>query len=267
MKFKIKKRYLYKFLQKTDAIGGDEAKLTIYEGGWMIRGVDPAHCCMSNTRIHKFAFEEFTTGQEEEFEEKIGIDIPKIMNLLKLLLYDDEIEIKIYQEDDYIQFKSGNLKDNERLIDTTILTDPNEIRLQHKFEICKIPNADLRDFIALSKTKTDNIIITILDGKTLKIHTDEEWEEDVMLKYNKERDNILICEKKFEETKNRKDPGKTFKSNYALDYLETISKTFHKNETIDKIKLSKDYPIEFYITEEDGKVETQFILAPRIEAN
>ena len=262
MKYRIKKRYLYKFLKKCRVLY-DEQRIEILEDRWHIKGVDPAHTCIVDQDLHKSAFERYTKRGLEDEKETIGVNIDWILDILSLFKYEDVIQIDIDQEEHYMSLSSGNLQDNEMLLDTAGFTDFKVPSLKYAYKITNIENSDLRDIIKLINRSEDHMYINILDGERVQLRSPHDWEMRSTLELDQDDEDIQI--KRLDEPDDEEHPGDTVECSFALDYLQDISKSIHKNKTIDQIKINQDYPMELMIREEENQIETRFLLAPRIE--
>lgn len=263
MEFKIKKRYLKKYLDKM-SIANDEAKMTISEEDWHIKLVDPGHIFMADGYLHRSAFEEYP--DEDEFEEDITIafHFQHILNFLKIYKFDDVIEITIPDQDPInglIGLSKGRIQDNNKTLDPTPMTDPKVPKLDGlSVKIENIPNRVFQGFIKLASNKTDHIRFNLFEweeqGKLVKFRTEREFDDNTELEFWEYDEDVDI------EIDGDEDE---FTSLFALDYLEDIIKKINKTETIDRIRFGNDYPMEMIFDQAEKKYGVRYLLAPRIE--
>ena len=264
MKFRIRKRYLWKWL-KLNRVITDEVRLIINERGWHITAVDPAHIILGITHLPPSAFVSYPSLTDEKIT--LGFPLHGIRNFLPYCIYDDIVEIDFNEEDKKYNLKWERLNDENLLCEHVGMCDPSVPDLKYSGEILNLPNRDLRMILKIGKKKKkDGIQFEWIDDTILKINTvkctvnDYIRVESSTIKYDLDEEDISL-----KRIGNPDMDNGSFKAIFARDYLKTISESIGKNDIIDRIRLRGDYPIEITISGDENKYNAKFILAPRIK--
>lgn len=248
----------------------EECKLVVDKDGLHTKLVDPAHVAMADLYLDKEAFEEFKMDGEVE----LGIDIRKILEILKLCGTDTTLGIEHDEEHKKLIFTIGNLTRRMALVDTAGMSDP------------RIPNLDLPGKVILDTehmVQAMKAIASVSDHCILiaNMHHFEivgEGDTD-NVELSLPKDLLLDLECK-----------ETVRSLFPLDYMGNMIKAIPAKEVT--IYLGNDYPVKMQFswaeppkpkeTDEKGdgrttfqvdksqvsaRGKTTYLLAPRIESD
>jgi proliferating cell nuclear antigen len=222
----------------------DEAKFNITEDGISLRAVDPAHVAMIDLKLKSSAFENYKASESE-----LGIDITKMIDVLKLAKPNDLISITHDEEKNRLIIKILNITRSMALVDTTGMAEPKVPNLSLPAKVV-INTQELTQGIKASESVSDHISLSANpDGFELSSEGDT---DAVNLKLSKD----LLAELKCKEN---------VKSLFSLDYFSNMVKSASSAETI-TMNLGTDFPvkIEFNLADKNGEVN--YLLAPRIES-
>jgi len=114
-----------------------ELKLVFYKDKIKINSVDPAHVQLINLEINKSFFEEYKVVLQDKDYLEIGIDLTKIISLLKTVKKGDMITLNFQGDQDFILIKSGLFLNKVGLISTDNMPDAKMpvLNLDAKIEI------------------------------------------------------------------------------------------------------------------------------------
>ncbi len=222
----------------------DEAKFNIKEDGISLRAVDPAHVAMIDLSLKSSAFDSYKATESE-----FGIDITKMIDVLKLAKPNDIISITHDEEKNKLILKIANITRSMALVDTTGMVEPKVPNLSLPAKVV-ISTVELIQGIRASEAVSDHITLsTTPDGFELESEGDT---DAVNLKLTKD----LLTELKCKEN---------VKSLFSLDYFSNMIKSAANEKTV-TMNLGTDFPvkIEFNIANDNGEVH--YLLAPRIES-
>ncbi len=223
----------------------DEAKFIVNEAGITMKVVDPAHVAMAEVTLKKDAFESFN-GPEGE----LGIDISKLMDVLKLAATGDIVKLIHDEEKTALIVKVNNITRQMLLVDTASMSDPKVPNLSLPAHVVLSAN-DLNQGIKASESVSDHISLTMTtDGFELNSKGDT---DSVQLKLPKTHLKKLECKEKA-------------KSMFSLNYFSNMIKSVNKKADI-AISMGTDYPIKIEFPIAEGGGEVRYLLAPRIESD
>jgi len=222
----------------------DEAKFNITDDAISLRAVDPAHVAMIDLNVKSSAFENYKASETE-----LGIDISKMIDVLKLAKPNDVISINHDEDKNRLILKIANITRSMSLVDTTGMVEPKVPNLSLPVKVV-ISTDELTQGIKASESVSDHISLSATqDGFELASEGDT---DAVNLKLSKD----LLTELKCKEN---------VKSLFSLDYFSNMIKSASSSEAV-TMNLGTDFPvkIEFNIANENGEVH--YLLAPRIES-
>jgi proliferating cell nuclear antigen len=222
----------------------DEAKFNITEDGISLRAVDPAHVAMIDMSLKSSAFENFKASENE-----LGIDITKMLDVLKLAKPSDIITINHDEEKNKLILKIANITRSMSLVDTTGMVEPKVPNLELPVKVV-VSTTELSQGIKASEAVSDHISLSATtDGFELASEGDT---DAVKLNLPKELLDELECKE-------------NVKSLFSLDYFSNMVKSAQSSSAI-TMNLGTDFPvkIEFPIANDNGQVN--YLLAPRIES-
>ena len=222
----------------------DEAKFNIGEDGLSLRAVDPAHVAMIDLTLKSAAFENYKATESE-----LGIDITKMLDVLKLAKPTDVITINHDEEKNKLILKIANITRSMSLVDTTGMVEPKVPNLSLPVKVV-VSTQELSQGIKASESVSDHISLSATaDGFELASEGDT---DAVNLKLPKDLLDELKCKE-------------NVKSLFSLDYFANMVKSALGSQAI-TMNLGTDFPvkIEFPIANDNGQVN--YLLAPRIES-
>ncbi len=222
----------------------DEAKFNIMEDGLSLRAVDPAHVAMIDLNLKSAGFENFKATETE-----LGVDITKMLDVLKLAKPTDIISINHDEEKNKLILKIANITRSMSLVDTTGMAEPKVPNLSLPVKVV-VSTQELSQGIKASEAVSDHISLSASpEGFELSSEGDT---DAVNLKLSKDLLEHLECKE-------------NVKSLFSLDYFANMVKSAQSSQSI-TMNLGTDFPvkIEFSIANENGSVN--YLLAPRIES-
>lgn len=223
----------------------DEAKFNIQPDGMNLKAVDPAHVAMIDLSVKKEAFEEYVAD-----ETKMGVDLDKIKDVLKLAASGDMIEMTQDEEKSRLVLKVGNIVRRMNLVDTSSMADPRvpELNLPAYVELAV---GEIQKGIKAAESVSDHIALTA-DGDTFELFSEGDT-DSVNLKLDKSQ---LV---------DIKTDGKA-RSLFPLDYFSNLVKAIPSDTNV-RINLGNNYPVKIMFNLADGNGQVGYLLAPRIESD
>lgn len=207
------------------------------------RAVDPANVAMVILNVPKESFEGFNIEEEKT----IGVDIDRLYDILKSVKSDELIELKL-ADDSSLNVKFGSVEYSVALI------DPSAIRKEPK-----VPNLDLPSKI-------------VMDGGDFKksINTSDKISDRVIFRsdengfYIEAEGDVDRITSTYSEAELIEFNKAEAKSMYSIEYLKEFIKAVSSGDTL-TLHLGNNYPVRMVFGLAGGKVEVEYILAPRIE--
>ncbi|MFQ6055035.1 MAG: DNA polymerase sliding clamp, partial [Methanosarcinales archaeon] len=205
---------------------------------------------LNNDAFEVYEFEK--EGEEESEEIRLGIDLNKLADLLKMAEKEDSVELTL-KNGNKMNLQIKELKYSVLLLDPEVIKKENDppqldppaqvILMGSEFNrACKAAEK-VSKYISLGvEEDTEEGPIFYMEGKGDA--------DSVRLEINRD---YLIGMK----------PA-TVRSLFALEYLEQINKAYSKNSEI-TLDLGNDYPLRLTFEIADGFGECTYYLAPRIE--
>lgn len=221
----------------------DEAKFNFNQQGLNLKVVDPAHVAMADISLSSKAFESFKAQ-----ESSLGIDIKKLLDVIKLAKAGDIIKLTHDEEKNALIVKVSNVTRRMQLVDTTSLSDPKVPNLSLPVKV-KLEAQHLSQGIRASESVSDHITLAVTpEGFELSSKGDTDF---VNLKLPKDLIKELNC-------------SETVKSMFSLSYFSNMIKSVSAGGDV-TLSLGTDYPIMMEFEMADGKGKVKYLLAPRIE--
>jgi proliferating cell nuclear antigen len=206
--------------------------------------VDPAHVAMIDLSLKSSAFENFKASETE-----LGVDISKMLDVLKLAKPSDLILINHDEEKNKLILKIANITRSMSLVDTTGMVEPKVPNLSLPVKVV-VSTQELTQGIRASEAVSDHISLSATpDGFELSSEGDT---DAVNLQLPKDLLDELECKE-------------NVKSLFSLDYFSNMVKSAQSSQAI-TMNLGTDFPvkIEFSLANDNGSVN--YLLAPRIES-
>ncbi len=223
----------------------DEAKFNISPEGLNLKAVDPAHVAMIDLNVKKEAFEEYSAD-----ETKIGVDLDKIKDVLKLASSGDMVEMSQDEEKSRLVMKVGNIVRRMNLVDTSSMSDPRvpELNLPAVVELAV---GEIQKGIKAAESVSDHIALTAEEGY-FELYSEGDT-DSVNLRLEKDQLKEISVE------------GKA-RSLFPLDYFSNLVKAIPSDTSV-RINLGNNYPVKIMFNLADGKGNVGYLLAPRIESD
>ena len=206
--------------------------------------MDPAHVAMIDLSIKSSAFENFKASDTE-----LGVDISKMLDVLKLAKPSDLILINHDEEKNKLILKIANITRSMSLVDTTGMVEPKVPNLSLPVKVV-VSTQELTQGIRASESVSDHISLSATpDGFELSSEGDT---DAVNLQLPRDLLDELECKE-------------NVKSLFSLDYFSNMIKSAQNSQAI-TMNLGTDFPvkIEFSLANDNGSVN--YLLAPRIES-
>ena len=221
----------------------EDARFDFSENGLEVRVVDPSHVAMIQMNIDAAAFETW-----ELDETKLGLELRKIKELVRLGGPTDMIEMAYGDETGVLTVNLGKIARNIRPLDNSTLTPPTlpELKLPCKVTIS---GADFTQALRAARQVGDLVNFSI-DANSFTVHVLGST-DSVTVAFDKEELQHIECD----------GPAR---SQYSLTYLVPLSKTFGSLESVN-IGFGENYPLSMSFSFHDGAAEVQYFLAPRVE--
>jgi len=225
----------------------DEVKIYITKSGWHVMTVDPAHVCMSDMTLNKCAFADYKAIGEGS----IGIDVDKVLEVIKAAKKGDSIGISITE--DKIIMSAGIIVREIKPIDTSGFCDP------------KVPNLNLPDTFTINQ---EYLVTALEQCGNVSDHVAIEGDIQGNLKIYSSGDTDGVKATIPKDLMDNVRMTESFKSLFPLDYLQTIAKASQfgmllKGQELN-VCMGNDYPIKIMAETKDWGIT--YLLAPRIES-
>jgi proliferating cell nuclear antigen len=247
----------------------DEAKVNIDKKCWLVKCVDPAHVAILEIEIPTELFEEYSCTQEGS----IGIDVSRILDMIRYVKDRDIIDIRYDVKTDRIVVDDGLARSRTKPVDTTGMSEPTVPNLNLPITFT-MPWKDYSETLRRMTKISDHMEIRLFEGG-LEVFAEGDIDDfsrkfpnDLLIEYN-------VTGNPFgKDEVNRSDEnGRYIRSLFPLDYMSSLfanSKMtglkvwFDKGRWLETCKFSMgdDYPIK--IESERNGVRFKYLLAPRI---
>ena len=222
----------------------NEALFNFEENGLTIRAVDPANISMVEIEAPPTAFDVYTIDEGV----KIGLDVDRIIDFLKIAKKRDTIEIEYEKEKKQFKVRVGNIQYQTSIIPPENIKEPKTPNLQFDVKVTIDAGEFKRAIQCISKVKSESVIFRCDDiGLTIEANTDI--------------DRIEFTISEIEAIEFNKGNAKSV---YSMEYLKDLTKIAEKGDTV-TIEFGNDLPLSLTYSI-DEKVTIRYFLAPRIEA-
>ena len=218
-----------------------EARFRFEQDGLKVTAVDPANVAMVMAKIPMTSCEAYTVDGEDVV---VGVDIDRILNVLKLARKSDTVEMLIDETNMTLRFGCFNY--------SVALIDPSTIRKEPKQPDLELPAAavlgagEFKRAIQSADKITD--YVTIISN-----------EESFYIEAKGDVDAIKI-DFKYDLIEHNKAEAR---SSFSVEYLKEFVKVAGNKDRV-TIRLGNDLPLILLFEIEDG-LEIEYILAPRVE--
>lgn len=227
-----------------------EIKMVFDVNGISWKSVDPAHVCMITTEIKNKGIEAYTFLSNHDKLE-LGIDIEKILSILKSV-----------KKDDTVTFDYDTDKEIQKIYITvgafvhTVGTMETEAMPDHKMPHLDLPacfiidNSLFYDFIKKAGHVSDHLGITTETEKLTMFAKGDTDEVNLV----KSREELTLLESNSKHTS-------LFSVDYLLSVISNLKKLFKNIE----VRIGSDNPVQLKCSDEYGK-SVIVLIAPRIES-
>jgi len=221
-----------------------EAKLKFNIDSIKTSIVDPAHVCMINLEIPKYALEKYSISNDIN----LGFDIDKLQYLLKNIGKNDLFEFNYNSDIDLLKtfIDIGLFNHEYSLIEEINLLEPTIPNLNLPVNF-KINTKIVYDFLIQASKITDYIQIDA--SRDQLIFTGSGDSDKVVLKLNREQINRYIC-------------NNNYKSCFSVEYLLKVIKNLKPLFTELNFYMGNENPISIIGNQ---SIRIEVLLAPRIE--
>ncbi|MFQ6062981.1 MAG: DNA polymerase sliding clamp [Methanosarcinales archaeon] len=256
IKFVLDGRILKQFVNCCSVIS-NEGLLRISSDKWRSIISDPANVSMIDITLNNDAFEvyEFEKEGEEESEEiRLGIDLNKLADLLKMAEKEDSVELTL-KNGNKMNLQIKELKYSVLLLDPDVIKKENDPpQLDPPAQVI-ITGSEFNRACKAAEKVSKYISLGVEEdsegGGPPLFYMEAKGDADsVRLEINRD---YLIGMK-----------ASTVRSLFSLEYLDQINKAYSKNSEI-TLDLGNDYPLRLTFEIADGFGECVYYLAPRIE--
>lgn len=232
----------------------DEGKVQITKDGFAIKAVDAANVGMVSLELGSQVFKryEFETPSGDDAEEKIGVDLARLSQMLQATKSED-IEVRIDQSKMHLD--SGGYGYTLSLLDLDGLRrEPKVPDLDYHAKVQLYPEFLQQALRAISKLGSDSV----------DIGTDTEKGILYLLADNGMGDSLRVELKKEGHITSFESTTDGSVSRYTLQYLTPMAKGFgHATEIM--VQLRTDYPLSISFNLGLEHCTVAYLLAPRIE--
>jgi len=252
--FKIKKRYIYKFVRSIQAIA-DDVRLHFDYNGVQVLSVNPGHVAMVSVELNRQGFERYAM-----LDDYIAVDVNRLREALEPFRFDDMLTFKVEKTTTRDKDKVSRCDYERHKI--TIVHDKKTtwfLTLEDA-DKCTYPEMDLpnsatvenRDLRQLSKLADETVSFNSLENFGTEVTTFDSKDEELNRVYMK----VML------NTGDERIPQKA-RSAFASCYFEEITKALPKNKKLE-VRYGDNYPLDLMFERENGIVNGHYTVAPRI---
>lgn len=221
----------------------NEALFNFGNDGLIVRAIDPANVSMVEVEAPPTAFDVYSVNEEV----KIGLDVNRIVDFLKIAKKKDSIEMEYDKERNQFKIKVGNIEYQIATIPPENMKEPKTPDLQLTAKVV-IDAGEFKSAIqCISKIKAEAVVF----------RTDE---TGLYIEANTDTDRIAFNVSELQMIEFNK---ATAKSMYSMEYLKDLTKIAEKGDTV-AIEFGNDLPLS--LTYNVDGINIRYLLAPRIEA-
>ncbi|AAM88733.1 DNA polymerase sliding clamp [Natrialba phage PhiCh1] len=225
----------------------EECKVNLNEDGLHVRAVDPANVGMVESNAHASGFESY-----EADGGLIGLNVDRFEDVIGMANSGDLVHLELDEETRKLAIQIEGMEF------TLALIDPDSIRAEPD-----IPDLDLTSEIVLEGRHIDRGIKAadmVSDHITLAV---DEKEELFEIEAEGDTDDVHIGLERDDLIDLQVGPARSL---FSLDYLKDMSKAIDAGDEV-TIELGEEFPVKLAFTTEEGNVDVQYMLSPRIQSN
>lgn len=208
------------------------------------RAVDPANVAMVIVKVPSSSFEVYKVDEEKV----IGVDVNRVFDISKSIKGGELVELKV-EDDTTLRIKFGSVQYSVALI------DPSAIRKEPR-----VPNLELPAKIVLDAGEFKKAI-----GAADKISDHVVFRSDETGFYIEAEGDVDHIEFHMGEAELIEFNRGEARSMFSIEYLKEFIKIAGSGDVL-TVYLGNNYPVRLVFDVADGKVNVEYILAPRIEA-
>lgn len=225
----------------------EECKVNLNEDGLHVRAVDPANVAMVESNARAGGFESY-----EADGGLIGLNVDRFEDVIGMANSGDLVHLELDEETRKLTIQIDGMEF------TLALIDPDTIRAEPD-----IPDLDLTSEIVLEGRHIDRGITAadmVSDHITLAV---DEKEELFEIEAEGDTDDVHIGLDRDDLIDLQVGPARSL---FSLDYLKDMNKAIDAGDEV-TIELGEEYPTKLAFTTEEGNVDVQYMLSPRIQSN
>ena len=225
----------------------EECKVNLNEDGLHVRAVDPANVGMVESNAHAGGFESY-----EADGGLIGLNVDRFEDVIGMANSGDLVHLELDEETRKLTIQIEGMEF------TLALIDPDSIRAEPD-----IPDLDLTSEIVLEGRQIDRGIKAadmVSDHITLAV---DEKEELFEIEAEGDTDDVHIGLERDDLIDLQVGPARSL---FSLDYLKDMSKAIDAGDEV-TIELGEEFPVKLAFATEEGNVDVQYMLSPRIQSN
>jgi len=223
----------------------DETELRIKEKGIEMVASDRAVVAVVDFMLSRSVFNEY----KFEAEQKIGINLINLLQILKRAKSDDKLLIKLEQNKLYLTLQNGSKRVFSLPIIDVSKEEPPPLESLNFTSQIKINSEILSSGIEDAELVGDSIVFTV--NKSNFIMKAESDSTSSLLELSAGSGMKIL------------EMGEPVRARYSLDYLKKMIKARKLSEET-KLMMGTDYPLRLQF-EIPGKLNLGFVLAPRVD--
>ena len=239
---KIKVQDLIRFLNSALMLS-NESSLKIDENGISMKVVDTANVCMVSSILKNNAFSDY-----EATEDKIGLNLEKLVSLLKSSSNADYVEIEHLEEESKIKVSSSKLNFKLRLISLDVIKkDPKIPEIEYNTNMM-IESINLKKAIKIGE-KIGDVLKFIITKEKLILECEDGITSNMV---------YTVLENEMISSSIDEDVISTYDINYLSDIIKNLSDNV-------RIEIKTDYPLMISSDFANNEGNISYLLAPRIQ--
>jgi proliferating cell nuclear antigen len=219
----------------------NDAKIVFDEMGVRCSVVDPASACMVRASIDKGIFSTFNVKTEQE----LGVDIISLESKLSGIGTDETVTLAFDVDAAKLNIQYGLYKYSLGILDPTSIRRPPKIpRLELPVTV-SMPAEIFKNGVKRAGDLSEYLLFEV-DNTEFRICSESQIDTFEM----NPGDEVII----------RIDTSYKMSTVFSIEYLKLMAKVFDGNI---ELKLGQDLPVQ--ISNHQGGVEFEYMLAPRVE--
>jgi proliferating cell nuclear antigen len=225
----------------------EECKVNLNENGLHVRAVDPANVAMVESNAQAGGFESY-----EADGGLIGLNVNRFEDVIGMANSGDLVYLELDEETRKLTIQIEGMEF------TLALIDPDTIRAEPD-----IPDLDLTSEIVLEGRHISRGIKAadmVSDHITLAV---DEKEELFEIEAEGDTDDVHIGLDRDDLIDLQVGPARSL---FSLDYLQDMNKAIDAGDEV-TVELGEELPTKLSFTTEEGNVDVQYMLSPRIKSN